>query len=169
MTETGDKSDLYVKGVAEVPIQAALDLVHEVEGEHPDVAAFKRLKWKIDLRLMPLLCITYALQSIDKTTLGYAAVFNLETDLNLQGTEYSWLGAIFYLGYLAWEFPTNMMLQKLPINYFMAGTVSKVTVISICVRELISLGHHLGHRVDVPCECDQFCRNGCGANISGRL
>lgn len=104
-------------------VLAALGLVHGAEAEHLDKAELARLRWRIDLRLMPLLCITYALQSIDKTTLGYAAVFNLQTDLGLKGTEYSWLGAIFYIGYLAWEFPTNMMLQKLPINYFMSGTV----------------------------------------------
>lgn len=85
-----------------------------------------RLKWKLDLRLLPLLCLTYALQSIDKTTLSYAAVFGLEDDLHLTGSEYSWLGAIFYLGYLVWEFPTNIMLQKLPINHFMSGTVSRI-------------------------------------------
>lgn len=82
-----------------------------------------RLKWKLDQRLLPLLCLTYALQSIDKTTLSYAAVFGLEDDLHLKGPEFSWLGAIFYLGYLVWEFPTNIMLQKLPINHFMSGTV----------------------------------------------
>jgi hypothetical protein len=55
----------------------------------------KKLLFKIDCRLMPILqvhssdlsslkmlltpprCITYALQSIDKTTLSYAAVFGL--------------------------------------------------------------------------------------------
>lgn len=128
MADTDRKSDFFVKGAqaADEPVQAALDLVHEIEAERPDETAFRRLRWKIDLRLLPLLCITYALQSIDKTTLGYAAVFNLETDLDLRGTEYSWLGAIFYLGYLAWEFPTNMMLQKLPINYFVAATVSNL-------------------------------------------
>ncbi|BCS23745.1 uncharacterized protein APUU_40189S [Aspergillus puulaauensis] len=82
-----------------------------------------RLKWKLDLRLLPLLCLTYALQSIDKTTLSYAAVFGLQDDLHLTGSEYSWLGAIFYLGYLVWEFPTNIMLQKLPVNHFMSATV----------------------------------------------
>lgn len=82
------------------------------------------LKRKVDVRLLTLLCITYALQSIDKTTLGYAAVFGLKTDLDLGDTEYSWLGALFYLGYLAWEFPTNVLLQRLPINLFMALTVS---------------------------------------------
>lgn len=132
MADKDRKSDSDVKGAqgaVDEPVQAALplDLVHEIQAEHPDDTAFKRLRWKIDLRLLPLLCITYALQSIDKTTLGYAAVFNLETNLDLRGTEYSWLGAIFYLGYLAWEFPTNVMLQKLPINYFMSGTVSKTS------------------------------------------
>lgn len=103
----------------------ALELLHEGEVEEYTDETAKKLRWKLDLRLLPLLCLTYALQSIDKTTLGYAAVFGLEDDLHLQGTEYSWLGAIFYLGYLIWEFPTNVMLQKLPINYFMSGTVSE--------------------------------------------
>lgn len=102
----------------------ALHLYHEVEGTDLEPEAARALRWKIDLRLLPLLCITYALQSIDKNTLSYAAVFGLQTDVHLKGTEYSWTGAIFYLGYLVWEFPTNVLLQRLPINYFMSGTVS---------------------------------------------
>jgi hypothetical protein len=103
----------------------ALELLREgeiVEDVNSKEANYK-LRWKLDLTLLPLLCLTYALQSIDKTTLGYAAVFGLQTDLHLVGTQYSWLGAIFYLGYLVWEFPTNVLLQKLPINRFMSGTV----------------------------------------------
>lgn len=84
----------------------------------------KSLRWKLDLRLMPLLCFTYALQSIDKNTISYAAVFGLREDLNLKGDEFSWTGGIFYLGYLVWEFPTSIFLQRFPINYFMSGTVS---------------------------------------------
>ncbi|KAJ9428030.1 major facilitator superfamily domain-containing protein [Fusarium oxysporum] len=83
----------------------------------------KSLRWKLDLRLMPLLCFTYALQSIDKNTISYAAVFGLREDLNLKGDEFSWTGGIFYLGYLVWEFPTSIFLQRFPINYFMSGTV----------------------------------------------
>ena len=105
----------------------ALELLQEGESEEIDDTTARRLRWKLDLQLLPLLCLTYALQSIDKTTLSYAAVFGLEDDLHLKGTEFSWLGAIFYLGYLIWEFPTNIMLQKLPINYFMAGTVRQET------------------------------------------
>ncbi|KAL4782174.1 major facilitator superfamily domain-containing protein [Aspergillus varians] len=102
------------------------------ELERSDDGALSRLRWKLDLRLLPLLCLTYALQSIDKTTLGYAAVFGLQDDLNLKGSEYSWLGAIFYLGYLVWEFPTNILLQKLPINHFMSATVIIWGVVLMC-------------------------------------
>lgn len=80
---------------------------------------------------MPLLCFTYALQSIDKNTISYAAVFGLREDLGLKGNEFSWTGAIFYLGYLVWEFPTSLFLQKFPINYFMSGTVSLLSMLQM--------------------------------------
>ena len=65
-----------------------------------DPAEERRLVRKIDWRVMPFICITYLVTYIDKATIGYAAVFNLQTDLNLVGTQYSWLGSIFYFGYL---------------------------------------------------------------------
>lgn len=104
--------------------ETGLRLLHSAQqGEVADISDARRLRWKIDLRLMPLLCLTYALQSIDKTTLNYAAVFGLREDLGLSGTEYSWAGAIFYLGYLIWEYPTGLLLQKFPVNYFLSATV----------------------------------------------
>jgi len=76
-------------------------------------------------------CITYMLQSIDKTTLGYAAVFDLKEDTHLVGKEYSWLGSVFYLGYLFWEYPTSLLLQKFPVHRYMAATVF-ILFIFIC-------------------------------------
>ena len=68
------------------------------------------------------------LQSIDKTTLGYAAVFDMKKDAHLVGKEYSWLGSVFYLGYLFWEYPTSLMLQKFPVHRYMAVTVCIFTL-----------------------------------------
>ncbi|KKY17689.1 putative allantoate permease [Phaeomoniella chlamydospora] len=112
----------------------AIQLLREtaVEGTQVHETDHIRLRWKIDMTLMPLLCITYALQSIDKTTLGYAAVFGLSDDTHLVGTQYSWASALFYLGYLVWEYPTNLLLQRLPINLFMAGTVMIWGAILMC-------------------------------------
>ncbi|TEA00897.1 putative transporter [Colletotrichum sidae] len=110
----------------------ALDLLDTAEGELIDPSEVAALRRKLDWRLMPLLCTTYALQSIDRTTLSYAAVFGVREDAGLTGAEFSWAGALLYLGYLVWEFPTNVMLQKLPINTFMAATVVLWGAVLMC-------------------------------------
>jgi len=63
------------------------------------------------------------IQSIDKSTLGYSAVFNLREETHLVGTQYSWLGSLFYLRYFFWEYPTNLLLQRLPVANYMSVTV----------------------------------------------
>ncbi|KAJ4264216.1 hypothetical protein NW762_005410 [Fusarium torreyae] len=108
----------------------ALTLYRDAVDTSPELD--RALRWKLDLRLMTLLCFTYALQSIDKNTISYAAVFGLREDIDLKGTEFSWTGAIFYLGYLIWEFPTSMFLQRLPINYFMSATVIAWGAVLMC-------------------------------------
>lgn len=50
-------------------------------------ADYKRLVRKIDRVILPLLFGTYTLQCIDKSTLGYASVFTLISDLGLKGKE----------------------------------------------------------------------------------
>ncbi|KAF2402206.1 MFS transporter [Trichodelitschia bisporula] len=94
----------------------------------------KRLLRKIDLHIMPLMCLVYGLNYLDKTTLSYASVMGISAPkvaggIGLHGTQYNWLGSMFYFGYLAWEYPTNRLLQRLPLgkysafNIIMWGTV----------------------------------------------
>ena len=45
----------------------------------------RRLLRKIDLHLMPLLCIVYGLNYLDKTTVSYASVMGLKADIHLVG------------------------------------------------------------------------------------
>lgn len=77
--------------------------------------AVKKLVWKIDRNLMPLMCIVYGLNFLDKSALTYGSVMGLKTDLHINGDQYSWLGSIFYFGYLVVEYPTARLLQKLPL------------------------------------------------------
>ena len=53
---------------------------------------------KIDLRLLPLLMVTYMLQYLDKSSINFASVYGLEDGTNLHGQDYSWLSSIFYIG-----------------------------------------------------------------------
>lgn len=45
----------------------------------------------------------------------------METDANLVGQQYSWLGSIFYFGYLAMEFPNLYLITKLPIGRYLGS------------------------------------------------
>ena len=82
-----------------------------------------RVKRKVDYMILPYLAVCYAFFYIDKTTLSYAAIFGIREDLNLQGTQYSWLSSIFYFGFLAWAFPTNFLMQRLPIGRYLGFNI----------------------------------------------
>lgn len=61
---------------------------HEGEVIHIDEATNRRLLRRIDWNLMPVMCIVYGLNYLDKTTLSYASIMGLRTDLNLQNDDY---------------------------------------------------------------------------------
>ncbi|KAG8532450.1 uncharacterized protein KY384_002327 [Bacidia gigantensis] len=96
-------------------VDEAMKAFGDGEVLHIDEATNKRLLRRIDLHIMPLMCIVYGLNYLDKTTLSYANVMGLKKDLKLKGDDYQWLGSMFYFGYLAWEYPTNRLLQRLPL------------------------------------------------------
>ncbi|KAJ4348751.1 uncharacterized protein N0V89_010129 [Didymosphaeria variabile] len=83
----------------------------------------KRLVRKIDCMILPYLAVCYAFFYIDKTTLSYAAIFGIREDLNLVGDRYNWLSSIFYFGFLAWAFPTNFLMQRLPIGKYLGANI----------------------------------------------
>lgn len=146
--------------ISDVSTFEALELNREALHSELTAEEARALRWKIDLRLMPLLCITYALQAIDKNTLSYAAVFGIREETNLQGTDYSWISAIFYLGYLVAEFPSNLLLQRLPINRVMSATVSfcsDFTLHFFDAKFLTNIGNPLGGGPDVSRCCSIVC------------
>lgn len=96
-------------------------------------AAFKKVRRKVDTRVLPLLCIAYLLQFLDKLSLNYASSFSFKEDLGLSSEQYSWVAAIFNFGYLFWAIPSNVLVQKLPIG--------KYTGITIFTWSIILIGH----------------------------
>ncbi|KAJ5720697.1 uncharacterized protein N7483_008631 [Penicillium malachiteum] len=67
----------------------------------------RRLLRTIDWHLMPILCCVFCLNYLDNTTLSYASIMGIKEDLDLVGDQYSWLGSIFYVGWLVWEPPPS--------------------------------------------------------------
>lgn len=82
-------------------------------------AEYAKLRRKIDYNILPILCITYTLQFLDKLSLNYAAAYSFREDLGIDvGQRYSWTAAIFNFGYLFWALPANYIIQKVPVAKF---------------------------------------------------
>ncbi|KAK3116194.1 Allantoate permease [Teratosphaeriaceae sp. CCFEE 6253] len=96
---------------------------HAGEVIHIDEATNKRLLRRIDWNLIPIMCVVYGLNYLDKTTISYASIMGIKKDIGLVGNDYQWLGSMFYFGYIAWEYPTNRLLQRLPIGKYSAACI----------------------------------------------
>ncbi|KAF2197459.1 membrane transporter [Delitschia confertaspora ATCC 74209] len=122
---------------------AALKAFESMEGQALEMTeeTRKKLLRKIDWHLMPIMCLVYGLNYLDKTTLSYASVMGLRlppsenklrSGINLDGHQYSWLGSMFYFGYIAWEYPTSMLLQRLPLGKYSAFNIIMWGMILAC-------------------------------------
>jgi hypothetical protein len=56
----------------------------------------RKVRWKIDLTILPMFLITQALQFMDKTSLNYANLFGYQKALNLKGQEFNYLSASMF-------------------------------------------------------------------------
>ena len=105
---------------------AALELLRSSEGlEQPfDPEQRRRLVRKIDLHVMPLICLVYFLQYIDKVSISYASVTGLRESAHLHGNQFNWVASIFFFGQLAFEFPTIRLLQLFPLAKYVSVNVT---------------------------------------------
>ncbi|EJU03245.1 MFS general substrate transporter [Dacryopinax primogenitus] len=72
-----------------------------------------RLIRKIDLNLLPILTLLYLLSFLDRSNIGNAKLDGLTTDINVIGANYNTSLAIYFVGYVIWEVPCNMVLKRL--------------------------------------------------------
>jgi len=90
-----------------------------------------RIRRKIDRHILPLMCTLYLIQFMDKTTLGSSAILGIQKATHLTTNQYNWLGTIFYISYLAFEFPQNLALQRFPVGKWMSLNIF-IWAIALC-------------------------------------
>ncbi|BCS20356.1 uncharacterized protein APUU_20788A [Aspergillus puulaauensis] len=121
---------------------ASMAEVEDIEGKpattHEALAASyvpgtdeeKKLVRKIDLYLLPCIWIMYLLSYMDRTNVGNAKVAGMEQELELDSNRYSIALVVFFVGYVVFEIPSNMLLEHikpnvwLPIIMFAWGCVT---------------------------------------------
>ncbi|EXF84162.1 hypothetical protein CFIO01_05665 [Colletotrichum fioriniae PJ7] len=102
---------------------------------------FRKLRFKIDLWLLPLMWVCYGTQQADKTSLSVQAVFGLREDTGLVGEQFNWLSMIFYLSYLVCEFPGNWLIQKSHTGKFLSVVMVLWGVVVLCIAFSKNFAH----------------------------
>ncbi|KAK4504293.1 hypothetical protein PRZ48_005209 [Zasmidium cellare] len=132
-------SDVEIGEIKDVKnADAALDFLRHEEGGVREMTLEdeRKLRRKIDWMIVPLMWCCYCLQYLDKTLINYANVMGLEEDTNMTKDQFSNLALIFYVSYLAFEFPHGYAMQRLPTAKYLGAMVFLwgviVTVTSAC-------------------------------------
>ncbi|KAI5119148.1 hypothetical protein M0805_005227 [Coniferiporia weirii] len=87
----------------------------------PDPEAEKRLKRKIDLRIVPAIWILYTLSYLDRANIGNAESGGMADDLHITSNQYSVILLMFFVSYVIFEVPANMFLTRCRPSLFLSG------------------------------------------------
>lgn len=78
---------------------------------------------KVDLWLIPWLCLLYLLSFLDRTNIGNARLAGMEKDLKMKGHDYNNALTIFFISYALAEPVTNVLLKRLTPRIFFTGII----------------------------------------------
>src|ERR1043165_4430074 len=76
---------------------------------------------KVTLRLLPFLCLLYIVNILDRTNIGFARLQEkMLTDLGMSETAYAFGAGVFFIGYFAFEVPSNLILSRIGARRWIA-------------------------------------------------
>lgn len=78
-----------------------------------DRVAEKKLLWKCDLHVIPVIALLYSLAFIDRINIGNARIQGLEKDLHMQGHDYNIALLVFFIPYILFEVPANILIRTI--------------------------------------------------------
>ncbi|WWC60239.1 uncharacterized protein I303_102805 [Kwoniella dejecticola CBS 10117] len=115
----------------------------------------KKLVRKIDRRIMPLICLAYLLNYIDRTNLGNARTLNNDAKdgstmnemLNIAGSRYTLVVAIFFAPYILFEFPSNFLLKMMGPRVMLARIMLLWGIVTMCTAACTTFGGLVACRI----------------------
>ncbi|KAJ9142506.1 MFS general substrate transporter [Pleurostoma richardsiae] len=87
-----------------------------------DRAAERRLRTKIDLYIVPTVSLLYLFCFIDRANVGNAKIAGLEKDLGLEGYDYNIVLTVFYISYIIFEIPSNILCKWIGPGWYLPAT-----------------------------------------------
>ncbi|WP_334007129.1 MFS transporter [Burkholderia cepacia] len=90
----------------------------------PDSPAHQALYSKLNWRLLPFLLLCYTFAYLDRVNIGFAKL-SMQSDLGISDAVYGLGAGIFFLGYVLFEIPSNLLLPRIGAR----KTISRIMVL----------------------------------------
>jgi len=103
-----------------VPDRPRLALKNKKHNQEPGMTQTEspndnRMYLKISWRIMPLLLVAYVVAFLDRINVGYAQL-QMKQTLEFSDAVYALGAGIFFIGYLLFEIPSNLMLERIGVR-----------------------------------------------------
>ncbi|KIW32027.1 uncharacterized protein PV07_03606 [Cladophialophora immunda] len=109
-------------------------------------ALTRKLLWKLDTRILPVLALLFLCSFLDRTNVGNAKILGLEKDAGLSNSQYANGLAIFFAFYIAAELPSNLVLKKFSPRLWLAFLTAAWGIIGMCLGFIRNYGGFLAVR-----------------------
>ncbi|KAF7193225.1 putative transporter [Pseudocercospora fuligena] len=80
----------------------------------------KALVRKLDVRVVPILWFLFMLAFLDRTNIGNARIQGMTADLNMKGNDYNIALFIFFIPYILFEVPSNILIKRMAPSTWIA-------------------------------------------------
>ncbi|KAI8149351.1 major facilitator superfamily domain-containing protein [Fennellomyces sp. T-0311] len=110
---------------------AHADLPKSLDEIDPKIEA--RLRRKYDLRIMPIVTLIYLMAFIDRSNMGNAKVLGMEEDLELTGVRFNITLTAFFITYVLFEVPTNILCKKFGPRIWLSLITVSFGLLTMCI------------------------------------
>jgi len=114
----------------ETPIEKGS--VNDISSEE-DAALDSRITRKIDMRLVPMLCMLYLTAYLDRTNIGNARLYGLEKELSMPSNGYNTAIWTFFLTFVLMEVPSNVLMNHsgIPPNWWLGVSMTLLGIVTM--------------------------------------
>lgn len=111
-----------------------------------------------------MLWIMYFFNFLDRNALVNAKLNSLEKDLGLKGTQYNTLISILFVGYIAGQIPSNMILNRVRPSWYLGGFCMAWSIVCLLTFKANDFGGMLACRfllgvTEAPVRISGHCYN----------
>ncbi|WWD08936.1 hypothetical protein V865_007051 [Kwoniella europaea PYCC6329] len=86
-------------------------------------AESKRMRRRIHRRVLPLMCLAYIAQAMDKGTLGPASIMGWIDDVGAKGNQYALTSTLLWCGIIVGEPIANQLVRRFPLGKLLGSAM----------------------------------------------